>query len=695
MTTLIETLTILSPDFSISKMEDFDVDFARQLADDKNIPKEERDKIRRYIKNKSQGNKHETTYKLGKNCKHEFLGRLCALKSDSLQCLGKDIRNALASEFYWDLDFINAQPTLLKQYASKNGWKCDALNTYVEQREEFLTDICETMSIDRWEAKEKVIAILFGCGSTAIEGMPSFFVDEFYPEMRLIMKNNFEANKSVLKWLEKQPNCVGKGLAYVLQTEERNCLLALDKALLRRGRSMDVYIHDGGLVRKKTGEVAFSPALLRELEVEVEKETGYVLRLAVKPMKTTFVKINTEDDYAETKTDFELTHFKLRNPPRYVCQQGSSFSYLTDADLTFNYRNKFLSSGETFVSRWITDPDIRTYTQFEFKPKMETTEGCFNLFQGFPLEPKKGDWSAVRELLWDLSGRNQDNFDYLLNWTAHLFQKPFEKPEVVVIFSSLLEGVGKDTYADHILRPMLGNDYYFTTTDHENEIFGRFTSHLQNKLLVKMEEMNYDVMNRNDDKLKGWVTTHSKSYEEKGINKSPQIQSFHRWMGSTNEACPVKLTKTFRRYFLVNPFQGNAGNTAHWERMYGEFKKPEVLQAFYEHLLSMNIENWNPRTKCETDALKEARQSQAPPHARYFQQYIQLNDEMTTYSISAYDLLRRINEVSKFPYSPFKLAKELMTFPHTKTRKNSGNVYDFVLADVRAYLEKANFWVDE
>jgi hypothetical protein len=695
MTSTITDVHLFSPDWSVTKTEEFDVDFARQLADDKNIPKEEREKIRRYVKNRSGGNKHETTYKLGKNCKHEFLGRLCALKSDSLQCLGKDIRNAIASEFYWDLDFVNAQPTLLQQYAKKNGWKCDSLNAYVEHREEYLTEICEIMNVDRWEAKEKVVSILFGCGASAVEGMPSFFVHEFYSELRLIMKNNFEANKAVLKWLEKQPNCVGKGLAYVLQTEERNCLLALDRAIQRKGRSMDCYIHDGGLVRKKMGEVVFPTLLLRELESEVENETGYVLRLAVKSMKTTFTKVSTEDDYAEVKAEFELMHFKLRNPPRYVCQQGSSFTYLTDAELNFNYRNKFLSSGETFVSRWILDPDIRTYTQFEFKPKMETTKGCFNLFQGFPLEPKKGDWTPVRELLWDLSGRNQDNFDYLMNWSAHLFQKPFEKPEVFVIFSSLLEGVGKDTYADHVLRPMLGNDYYFTTTDHENEFFGRFNSHLQNKLLIKLEEMNYEVMIRNDDKLKGWVTTHSKSYEEKGVTKSPPIQSFLRLMGSTNEACPLKLTKSFRRYFLVNPFQGNAGNTGYWEGMYKELKKPEVLQAFYDHLLSIDIENWNPRTKCETNALKEARQSQAPPHARFFQQHIQMNDENEVLSISAYDLLQQVNGVSKFPYTPFKLASVLKEFPHTKIHKKTGNTYDFVLADVRDYLEKANFWVDE
>lgn len=692
-TTMVAT-ELLSPDTAVMKTEVFDVDFARQLIDDKSIPKEERDKLRRYVKNRVRGNQHDTTYKLGRHCKHEFQGRFCALRGESLQGLGKDIRNAIGGEFYWDIDFVNAQPTLLRQYAKQKGWSCQSISLYIEQRDELLTSLCETMNIERWEAKEKVIAMFFGCGSGAVEGMTSFFVDELYPELRMIMKNNWEHNKSNLKWLEKQPNHVGKALAYILQSEERKCLIALDRSLARVGRRLDVYIHDGGLVFKKEGETALPSSFLRELETEIEKETGYALRLSVKPMKSSYIKLNQQDDYQEHKEEFEKTHFKLMNPPRYVRQIGSGLQYLSDAELNFLYRNDALVSGETFVSKWIADPSIRTYEKLEFKPKCETTEGCFNLFQGFPLEAKEGDWSIIHELVWDLSGRNQDNYDYIINWSAHLFQKPYEKPGVMIIFSSTEEGVGKDTYGDHVLKPLLSSDYYMTTNDHENEVFGRFTSHLQNKLLVKLEEMNYDVMSRNDDKLKGWITCETKSYEEKGISKSPNIESFHRFIGTTNEACPVKLTKTFRRYLLINPYQQHANNTAHWDRIYTQLKKPDVLQAFYHYLINKDISGWTPRQKCETDALNEARQSQAPPLARFFQSYIQENHGIDTASWYGRELLVQLNTSCKFPYSPYKLSQEVKMYPHTFIKKNSGNQYRFELDKVQQFLVDKHWWVD-
>lgn len=691
MTTVVMTTTDTSPDISITKTEVFDVDFARWIVENKSIPKEDRMLVSRYLKNRIRGNEHDTTYKLGKHCKGAFLGRFCAIRSESLQCFPRDIRSALAMKYYWDVDMVNAQPTLLVQYCEKQGWVCDALKRYVLQREELLTLICDTCSIERWEAKQRVVALLFGSGVDA--DMPDFFRNEFYTEMRSIMHNNWNTNS--FKWIEKQPNHYGRAIAYTLQTEERKCLLAMDRSLTNHKRSLDVFIHDGGLVRKKVGETVFSESLLREVEKDITRETGYSISLCVKSMSTSFEMDTTEDEYKAQKEEFEKTHFKLMNPPRYVRQIHGQLQYLTDHDLTFLYRNDKCGQ-ETFISKWIQDPNILTYECLEFKPMQDASPNCFNLFRGFPLEPQEGDWSIVRELLWDLSGRDQGIFEYILNWSAHLFQKPYEKPGVVIIFSSYEEGVGKDTFGDYVLKPLLGDDYYYTTGDSENDFFGRFTTHLQNKLLIKLEEMNYDVFNKNDDKWKSWITCSSRSYEEKGVPKGASIQSFHRFLGTTNEACPVKLTKTFRRYLLVNPYQGNAGNANYWERVYAGLKKKEVLQAFLHHLLRMDISNWNPHRKLETDAEKEARQAQSPPHARFFQTQIQLrgDDECVTASWYARELLERINTVSKFPYSPFKLAQELKQYPHTKTDTKRGTEYTFNFDEVKTFLQGRSWWVD-
>ena len=281
------------PDMSVLKTEIFDVEMATQLMNDKNIPKQERDKIRRINQNKRKGNQHDVSYILGKNCKNDGLGRLCALRGEGLQTLSRDIRSALTINTYWDIDMINAQPILLAQLCKKNGLVCNHLERYIAEREELLNEICEEFSIERWEAKDRVITILFG---GAANNLTSFFVDDLFPEIRKIMKALVDMNNTTLKFLKPNvSNRYGKGLAYLLQTIERNCLLAMDRSLSKYGYSLDVLIHDGGFVRRKN-EGNFPIATLRLIEKDVFTETGYNISLIEKPIKTSFEKIKFDDE---------------------------------------------------------------------------------------------------------------------------------------------------------------------------------------------------------------------------------------------------------------------------------------------------------------------------------------------------------------------------------------------------------------
>ena len=290
MTTTVQTDTaIVPPDLSLTKTEIFDADFATWILNNKDIPKEEREAVRRLFRGRVRGNQHETTYKLGRELKHEDLGRFHAVRATGLQCCWADTRAALAQKFYWDVDIRNAQATLLEQYATKRGWTCEAVKRYNADRDEFLAELME-MGMERWEAKEKVCRIMFG-GS--VEGLPSFFVRELQPEMRKLMENIWNENRTKYPSIAKKPNAVRSMMANVLQTEERQCLLAMDKSLANQGRSLDVLIHDGGLVRKKDGEGRMPEEVLRRVERDVLEMTGYSISLAVKELKTS---LEREDD---------------------------------------------------------------------------------------------------------------------------------------------------------------------------------------------------------------------------------------------------------------------------------------------------------------------------------------------------------------------------------------------------------------
>jgi hypothetical protein len=310
-----------------------------------------------------------------------------------------------------------------------------------------------------------------------------------------------------------------------------------------------------------------------------------------------------------------------------------------------------------------------------------------------------------------LSGHKQDIYDYFLNYFAHLFQKPYDKPEVMIILSSPDEGIGKDTIGDAVIGPILGEKYYVSTSSHEDEVFGRFTSHLRTTLFLKLEELERDCCHKNNDKLKGWITCPKRDFEEKGCPKGAPLKSYVRVFGTTNDPCPVVLTKDFRRYLLVNPSNDHVNDRAYWKGMYerlgyvgANLADTKVHAAFLHACLTRDIEGWNPRTKLETDALVNARQSQAPPHARWFQNQLQvrMDDEGVLpdddeFRGSFRFFKEEINKTAKFPYTDYKLREELRIYPQISPPKHTrgGTEWSFNCQAVKDFLVVRNWWVTD
>lgn len=346
---LVETQKVETLPPEVQKIEVIDVTFARFLRANPDTPKEDRLKLGRYLKSVENGNHKKVTYKLGKSMRTSNLplGRLCA-DGLSLQTFPRDLRNALAARYYWDVDIINAQPTLMVQYCTRQGWDCRVLRRYVETREEILEEVQTSLNIERWEAKERILAVLFG-GSP--EGLPSFIVRDLVPEIRRIMTNIWSTHTEVLKWLKNQPNHMGKGMAYIFQTEERKVLLAMDRAFAARGRSMDVLIHDGGLVRKRDGEPELPSRILREIEADIKTETQYDVRLLVKPLDTTY-EHQDDEEHPLTPPDVVIDDAYAA---RHFCERMGDSLVLDTGDIwIFNEETGMWGCDKASLERVIT-----------------------------------------------------------------------------------------------------------------------------------------------------------------------------------------------------------------------------------------------------------------------------------------------------------------------------------------------------
>ena len=696
-----------SADMSFTKTEIIDVNALNNAVKSDSISDENKGKLRAIKKRLARGNELDNTYKLGKNIKSagEDLGRLCAVRGIGLQGLPRQLRGALGRANYHDIDIVNALPTICYELCVKQGIACANQKEFIGRRDELMSELCEHLQMDRDMAKTRILALYFGYAN-ASEEMNDFFKalhSELTKARELICTMPEWAEH--IKFLRGKDNRIGRGFSYILQTIERSCLLELDRSATRNNRSLDVFIHDGGLIRKLDGEKVFPSKLLAVFEADIAK-SGWNVKLSVKPLTTDLDLENSmEANYTAHKREFEKTCFKLNDPPCYVRLYDAKVSMLDLSKLGHIFANDFVDD-ELFINKWRADPEILTYEKIDFLPELPVPQDTYNLWRGFPVSATEGDVSVIRNVLSILCNHNQKDIDYVENYVAHMFQKPGVKPGVCIVVSSEEEGVGKETFWNFI-GEMVGSRHFFNTTRPEDTVFGRFNGSLKECILLKFEEADFETNKKNESGLRGLITGTHTSYESKNEN-AVTLRSYCRPVMTTNAFIPFVMTDTDRRFFMIRPSNEKVGDREFWNSVYAVLDTPEAKNAYYHYLMNRDISTFNPRGFHKTEYSHEVVAATRPMIAQFFQRAIErrdgrvavgdgsITDEMEVLDWKARDLLDAINRDAKYPYNEQKFGREMKKFMPTldRTHDKYGSHYRFRCEEMRTFLRNKHWWID-
>jgi hypothetical protein len=692
---------------SFTKTEIIDVNALNNAVKSDSISDENKGKLRAIKKRLARGNELDNTYKLGKNIKSagEDLGRLCAVRGIGLQGLPRQLRGALGRANYHDIDIVNALPTICYELCVKQGIACANQKEFIGRRDELMSELCEHLQMDRDMAKTRILALYFGYAN-ASEEMNDFFKalhSELTKARELICTMPEWAEH--IKFLRGKDNRIGRGFSYILQTIERSCLLELDRSATRNNRSLDVFIHDGGLIRKLDGEKVFPSKLLAVFEADIAK-SGWNVKLSVKPLTTDLDLENSmEANYTAHKREFEKTCFKLNDPPCYVRLYDAKVSMLDLSKLGHIFANDFVDD-ELFINKWRADPEILTYEKIDFLPELPVPQDTYNLWRGFPVSATEGDVSVIRNVLSILCNHNQKDIDYVENYVAHMFQKPGVKPGVCIVVSSEEEGVGKETFWNFI-GEMVGSRHFFNTTRPEDTVFGRFNGSLKECILLKFEEADFETNKKNESGLRGLITGTHTSYESKNEN-AVTLRSYCRPVMTTNAFIPFVMTDTDRRFFMIRPSNEKVGDREFWNSVYAVLDTPEAKNAYYHYLMNRDISTFNPRGFHKTEYSHEVVAATRPMIAQFFQRAIErrdgrvavgdgsITDEMEVLDWKARDLLDAINRDAKYPYNEQKFGREMKKFMPTldRTHDKYGSHYRFRCEEMRTFLRNKHWWID-
>lgn len=379
-TTISQTMNF-NTDLKIVKKECFDADMMEIILRDKRFSKRDLGNLSRYKKGRTHSNIVEVVYHYGRGCEKHKLGRLYPHSGQGLQAFPRDIRNPLLEKNYWDCDMENAHYNFMVKLSTEWGLRNDAIKHYIAKRDECL----EKVSSNRGVAKTAFLKVAYGgdvklysefANDDGIEPDGDISIIEAVKAEVTPLVNyvwlNFKQYHSLVK---SKKNPLFSLFALILQTEECKCLLAMDAYLKTQNRSMEIFIHDGGEVRKLENETKFPEHLLRGMEKSILTATGHTVKVVVKPIKHFLLENTPEVDKKTIITDDASACVA------FYKKYGASVVRAIDGWYANMPNTNFWVMGDGYIKQLIIDANFKKNTEFGLLSYSTNHTGMNNIFK--------------------------------------------------------------------------------------------------------------------------------------------------------------------------------------------------------------------------------------------------------------------------------------------------------------------------
>jgi hypothetical protein len=243
---------------------------------------------------------------------------------------------------------------------------------------------------------------------------------------------------------------------------------------------------------------------------------------------------------------------------------------------------------------WV-DPTTHVYNEIAFSPRA-TPSTTLNYWAGPTVPPKAGNWSQLKGFLREVICDNDpQTFEYLIQYLAHMLQKPEEKPGIIIVMLAE-QGAGKGT-----LFRLLNKIWARTTLQvlDVEQVVGHFNAALERHYVICMDEAIFKGDNKNLERLKSLVTEPQCRIEQK-YQPSRTIESFHRFFAASNSDHFAHLSKDDRRFLFLRVSSQKIANFPYFTRLHQQIESDTVVGAMIYDLLQLDIKNFNVRLRPKT-----------------------------------------------------------------------------------------------
>lgn len=375
-------------------------------------------------------------------------------------------------------------------------------------------------------------------------------------------------------------------------------------------------------------------------------------------------------DYSTMKSIFEQTNFKvcdkkvvyvelkkvdgelvLKDRTRAEAIEAfENYLYYSD-DLPKNKHGK-----DNFFTRWIKDPQIRSYEDMDFlPPPIKVRPSTFNLWKGFrvqkinvhvPKEERAELLAPIYKHLAVVCNNDEQSIKYFRKWIAHLIQKPAEKNGIAICFRSE-EGTGKGSLVcDFLGKLIIGEEYYWESSDCVNDLFGKHSVAFHRRLLVNIDEPKVGDLRQNSDRFKSLITSNRQRLEDKG-KTIRQVFTCERYIITTNNEDVLKLSTNARRFVVIQCSDELIGNTDYFDNLHQYIQRPDVQKAFYDDMLEEDISGFDwKRERPVTEAYTQNMDTCVSPHVRFMAGFVKRYEacKVPEVNVSGKELFKDFNK---------------------------------------------------
>jgi len=251
------------------------------------------------------------------------------------------------------------------------------------------------------------------------------------------------------------------------------------------------------------------------------------------------------------------------------------------------------------VSLWLESDNRREVQEINFDPSDIEKEDIFNIWKGFKINKESAQIFNIEDckpLLDHIYKRwcsnDEEEYNYILNYLAHILQYPYKKIGVVLCLRSRKEGSGKGIVLNK-LQKIIGDNHYFQCNN-LNQLTSDFNGITEGKVLINLDEAFWGKDRSKEGMLKNLITESKKLINKKG-KEAYIIDDYCNYILTTNNDCFIPAVEDGRRFYALECSNELSGIMSKEKEKIINDLLNVPSGSFAKYLFNRDITDFNPR----------------------------------------------------------------------------------------------------